>query len=136
VEGRTDSGLIIRTARELGSVISAVQVMVPELVKRVKGVQFREAAKMIEGVAGKVGVRQSWAPKSSTRDELNMLWKRAQAPHSDLHGRPLFDAPLRFIPDSQVMREDGNEMLAIVSGHNVDERNGVTLHRTHDWVWG
>jgi putative DNA primase/helicase len=101
-----------------------------ELVKRVKGVGFREAAKMIEGVAGKAGVRQSWAPKSSTRDELNMLWKRAKPiTPTTVVGRYLMHR-CGVIPDERVMRENGNEMLAIVSGHNTDDRNGVTLHRT------
>jgi putative DNA primase/helicase len=101
-----------------------------QLVQQFKRVRFKEAAKMIEGVAGKVGVRQSWAPKSSTRDELNMLWKRAQpiTPTSTV-GRYLMHR-CGFIPNSNVIRENGNEMLAIVSGHNADERNGVTLHRT------
>jgi putative DNA primase/helicase len=101
-----------------------------ELVKRVKGVEFREAAKMVEAVVGKVGARQSWAPKSASRDELNQIWKRAQPiiPASTV-GRYLMRR-CGMIPDAAVMRENGNEMLAIVSGYNTDERNGVTLHRT------
>jgi putative DNA primase/helicase len=101
-----------------------------ELVKRVKGVEYKEAARMIEGAAGKAGVRQSWAPKIATRDELNQLWKRAQpiTPNS-LVGRYLTHR-CGFIPNSNVLKENGNEMLAIVSGHNTDDRNGVTLHRT------
>jgi putative DNA primase/helicase len=101
-----------------------------ELVKRVKGVQFKEAAKMVEGVAGKAAVRQSWAPKSATRDELNMLWKRAQPiTPTSIVGRYLMHR-CGFIPNLIALRENGNEMLAIVSGHNTDDRNGVTLHRT------
>jgi putative DNA primase/helicase len=101
-----------------------------ELVKRIKGVEFKEAARMIEGAAGKAGVRQSWAPKSATRDELNMLWKRARSITStSVVGRYLMHR-CGSIPNSNVLRENGNEMLAIVSGHNTDERNGVTLHRT------
>jgi putative DNA primase/helicase len=101
-----------------------------ELVKRIKGVEYKEAARMIEGAAGKVGVRQSWAPKTATKDELNQLWKRAQpiAPTS-IVGRYLTHR-CGIIPDAKVMRENGNEMLAIVSGHNTDDRNGITLHRT------
>jgi putative DNA primase/helicase len=101
-----------------------------QLVQQFKRVRFKEAAKMIEGVAGKVGVRQSWAPKSSTRDELNMLWKRAQpiTPTSTV-GRYLMHR-CGVIPPPGVMRENGNEMLAVVSGHNTDDRNGITLHRT------
>jgi putative DNA primase/helicase len=101
-----------------------------ELVKRVKGVEYKEAAKMIEGVAGKAGVRQSWAPKTATRDELNQLWKRAKpiAPTS-IVGRYLMKR-CGIIPDANVVREHECEMLAIVSGHNTDERNGITLHRT------
>jgi putative DNA primase/helicase len=101
-----------------------------ELVKRIKGVEFKEAARMIEGAAGKAGVRQSWAPKSATREELNMLWKRAKPITStSVVGRYLMHR-CGSIPNSNVLRENGNEMLAIVSGHNTDERNGVTLHRT------
>jgi putative DNA primase/helicase len=101
-----------------------------ELVKRVKGVQFKEAAKMVEGVAGKAAVRQSWAPKSATRDELNMLWKRAQPiTPTSIVGRYLMHR-CGFIPNLIALRENGNEMLAIVSGHNTDDRNGITLHRT------
>jgi putative DNA primase/helicase len=101
-----------------------------ELVKRVKGVEYKEAARMIEGVAGKVGVRQSWAPKTATRYELNQLWKRATHIMPDsIVGRYLMHR-CGIIPHSGVMRENGNEMLAIVSGHNTDDRNGITLHRT------
>jgi putative DNA primase/helicase len=101
-----------------------------ELVKRVRGVEYREAARMIEGAAGKVGVRQSWAPKTASRDELNQLWKRAQPiTPTSVVGRYLMHR-CGFIPNSNVLRENGNEMLAIVSGHNTDDRNGVTLHRT------
>jgi putative DNA primase/helicase len=101
-----------------------------ELVKRVRGVEYREAARMIEGAAGKVGVRQSWAPKTASRDELNQLWKRAQPiTPTSVVGRYLMHR-CGFIPNSNVLRENGNEMLAIVSGHNVDDRNGITLHRT------
>jgi putative DNA primase/helicase len=104
-----------------------------ELVKRVKGVEYKEAAKMIEGVAGKVGVRQSWAPKTATRDELNQLWKRAQPiTPASVVGRYLMHrcGVIPFPGLAKVLRENGNEMLAIVSGHNVDDRNGITLHRT------
>jgi putative DNA primase/helicase len=104
-----------------------------ELVKRVKGVEYREAAKMVEAVAGKAGVRQSWAPKRATRYELNQLWKRAQpiTPNSVV-GRYLTQrcGVIPFPGLAKVLRENGNEMLAIVSGHNTDDRNGVTLHRT------
>jgi putative DNA primase/helicase len=101
-----------------------------ELVKRVKGVEYKEAARMIEGAAGKAGVRQSWAPKTATRDELNQLWKRATPiTPTSIVGRYLTHR-CGFIPNSNVLRENGNEMLAIVSGHNTDDRNGVTLHRT------
>jgi putative DNA primase/helicase len=99
-----------------------------ELVKRVKGVEFKEAAKMIEGVAGNAGVRQSWAPKTATRDELNQLWMRARPiTATSIVGRYLMHR-CGFIPDTRVLRENGNEMLAIVSGHS--DPNNVTLHRT------
>jgi putative DNA primase/helicase len=104
-----------------------------ELVKRIKGVEFKEAARMIEGVAGKVGARQSWAPKTATRDELNMLWKRAKSiTPTSVVGRYLTQrcGVIPFPGLAKVLRENGNEMLAIVSGHNVDDRNGITLHRT------
>jgi putative DNA primase/helicase len=99
-----------------------------ELVKRVKGVEFKEAARMIEGAAGKAGVRQSWAPKSATRDELNMLWMRARPiTPTSVVGRYLMHR-CGFVPNSNVLRESGNEMLAIVSGNR--DPNNVTLHRT------
>jgi putative DNA primase/helicase len=99
-----------------------------ELVKRVKGVGFKEAAAMIEGVAGKVGVRQSWAPKSATRHDLNQLWMRGRSiVPTSVVGRYLM-CRCGFIPNSRVLRENGNEMLAIVSGHS--DPNNVTLHRT------
>jgi putative DNA primase/helicase len=99
-----------------------------ELVKRVKGVEFKEAARMIEGAAGKAGVRQSWAPKSATRDDLNQLWMRAQPiMPTSVVGRYLMRR-CGFIPNSKVLRENGNEMLAIVSG--CSDPNNVTLHRT------
>jgi putative DNA primase/helicase len=99
-----------------------------ELVKRVKGVEFKEAAKMVEGVAGKAGVRQSWAPRTVTKNDLNQLWIRARpiVPTSVV-GRYLMHR-CGLIPDTRVLRENGNEMLAIVSGHS--DPNNVTLHRT------
>jgi putative DNA primase/helicase len=46
-----------------------------ELVKRINGVEYKEAAKMIEGVAGKVRSNQGkQEPKPINRAELNRHW--------------------------------------------------------------
>jgi putative DNA primase/helicase len=49
-----------------------------ELVKRVKGVQFREAAKMVEAVAGTVANRPSPAPNVVDMVKLNRVWNEAK----------------------------------------------------------
>jgi putative DNA primase/helicase len=49
-----------------------------ELVKRVKGVGFKEAAKMIEGVAGTVANRPSPTPNAVDMAKLNRVWNEAE----------------------------------------------------------
>jgi putative DNA primase/helicase len=49
-----------------------------ELVKRVKGVEFKEAAKMIEGVAGTVANRPNPLPNVVDMVKLNRVWNEAK----------------------------------------------------------
>jgi putative DNA primase/helicase len=50
-----------------------------ELVKRMAHVDFKVAAKMIEGIVGKVEkLPPPKQTKAATRDELNRMWKRAK----------------------------------------------------------
>jgi putative DNA primase/helicase len=50
-----------------------------ELVKRIKGVEYREAAKMIEGVAGNTEFRKpNSVKKEPDREKLNHIWDEAK----------------------------------------------------------
>jgi hypothetical protein len=47
-------------------------------VKRVKGVEFKEAAKMVEAVAGTVANRPSPLPNTVDMAKLNRVWDEAE----------------------------------------------------------
>jgi putative DNA primase/helicase len=102
-----------------------------ELVKRVKGVEFKEAAKMIEGVTGVAKFDPQPKPVAS-REKMNRMWGAA---------RPLirYDKVARYLERRCDIKEfpkvlrwaHPNIMLA-----KVTERGGpaVTLHQT--WIDG
>jgi putative DNA primase/helicase len=103
----------------------------PELIKRLNGVDFKDAAKLVEKFIGRIPKRPSPKPTPAvTRDELNRIWKRSQpiVPGSPagkyLAGRCGIDVfPMQ-------LREVSNgtpEMIAVVSDN---AGKPVTLHRT------
>jgi putative DNA primase/helicase len=104
----------------------------PELVKRMANVDFKGAAKMVEGIVGKV---EKLPPpnqtRAATRDELNRMWLRAKpirrgsAVAKYLLNRcsmtELYPLQLRQVSNGLP------EMIAMVSDN---AGNPVTLHRT------
>jgi putative DNA primase/helicase len=103
-----------------------------ELVKRMANVDFKGAARMVEGIVGKVEKLPPPKPtKAATRDELNRMWKRAKpVEQGSAVAKYLFiRCSLRSSYPLQV-RELSNgtpEMIAMVSD---DAGDPVTLHRT------
>jgi putative DNA primase/helicase len=103
----------------------------PELVKRLNGVDFKDAAKLVEKFIGRIPKRPP--PKlipPVTRDELNRIWKRSRpiVPGSPV-GKYLF-ARCGIIDYPIQLREVFNgtpEMIALVFDQ---AGNPVTLHRT------
>src|SRR6476469_8632600 len=103
-----------------------------ELVKRVKRVEFREAARMIEGTVGKVKYQNFNLRPEVDRGRLNQMWREA-APliRYDLIGGYLERrCGLRIFP-AELRWANPNIMLAKVSDGN---GKPVTLHRT--WIEG
>jgi putative DNA primase/helicase len=103
----------------------------PELVKRLNGVDFKDAANLVEKIVGKVPKRPPPKPTpAATREELNRIWKRSQpiVPGSSA-GKYLFArCGIGHFPIH--LREVSNgtpEMIAMVSDN---AGNPVTLHRT------
>jgi putative DNA primase/helicase len=103
-----------------------------EIVKRVKGVEFKEAAKMIEGVTGVAKFDPPEPKPQASKDELNRMWKEASplVRYDKVAGYLERRCGIKEFP-SCLRWADPNIMLA-----RVTERNGpaVTLHRT--WVDG
>jgi putative DNA primase/helicase len=104
----------------------------PELVKRMANVDFKGAAKMVEGIVGRVPKMLPPKPtKVATRDELNRMWKRAKpieqgsAVAKYLLGR----CSIRGCYPLQLRELDNGmpEMIAMVSDCLGEP---ITLHRT------
>jgi putative DNA primase/helicase len=100
-----------------------------ELVKRVKGVQFKEAAKMVEGCMGRAPVRPIPEKLATPRSELARIWDaagpiRAHSPVADYLARRC-DWTENY---SENLRESVNGMLAKVQTW---DGKGVNIHRTY-----
>jgi putative DNA primase/helicase len=108
-----------------------------ELVKRVKEVSFKEAAKMVEAVAGTVRQRTERSRIEVDRTELNRHWGIGRPIERDsvagryLHqrcGLTEFPSCLRtFETDGMAGCGQAAEIMALVSDQ---EGRPVTLHRT------
>jgi putative DNA primase/helicase len=100
-----------------------------ELVKRVRGVEFKEAAKMVESVAGTVRPIQGSVKKAPDKRHLNQLWDQSmRVTKSDPVGRylnkrcgiaSLYPMDLRYWGEST--------MLARVRD---GQGNPITIHQT------
>lgn len=122
-----------------------------ELVKKFRGVDFKEAARIIEqhiGAAPVIGsngqLRQTDAKK---REEMNALWKRSRAIDADdpagrylaaRTGITTYPACLRFAPDERYTEPGARAtwrpvMLAKVDPSDAAAAEGATaaLHRTY-----
>jgi putative DNA primase/helicase len=100
-----------------------------ELVKRVKGVQFKEAAKMVEGCVGNAPVRPILEKLATPRLELARIWDAAKpikrpSPVADYLAKRC-DWTENY---SENLRENGTLMLAKVQTW---DGKGVNIHRTH-----
>lgn len=103
-----------------------------ELVKRMANVDFKGAAKMIEGIVGNVPKRPAPKPTpAATSDELNRMWKRANPIDAgSAVAKYLFARCDLKNPYPYQLREISNgtpEMIAMVSD---GLGAGVTIHRT------
>jgi putative DNA primase/helicase len=103
-----------------------------ELVKRVKGVEFKEAAKMVEGIVGYVPKLAPPKPTpAATREDLNRMWRRAEPiEQGSAVAKYLLDRCSIRESYPVELRELANgipEMIAMVSD---GAGNPVTLHRT------
>jgi putative DNA primase/helicase len=103
-----------------------------ELVKRVKGVEYKEAARMVEGVVGTVGRRPERPERPETsRVELSRVWDAARRIKSGsavadyLEKRGISAAK---ISDNLRETTDGEVMLAKVQAL---DGTGVNIHRTY-----
>jgi putative DNA primase/helicase len=101
-----------------------------ELVKRVKGVQFKEAAKMIEGVVGNA-VKCAPQPRyGANKDELNRMWSEQsmRVTAADPVGRYLAKrCGIKSLYPHELRYWGEATMLARVTDA---EGKPVTLHRT------
>jgi putative DNA primase/helicase len=104
----------------------------PELVKLLNGVDFKDAAKLVEKIVGTVPKRPPYNPTpAATRDELNRIWKRSKpiaagsATGKYLTARCGLEEP--YPPQLREVSNGAPEMVAVVS-----DRYGkpATLHRT------
>lgn len=102
-----------------------------ELVKRLNGVDFKDAAKLVERFIGRIPKRPPPKPTpTATPDELNRIWKRSQPiTAGSPAGKYLFArCAIGHFPIQ--LREVSNgspEMIAMVSDGS---GKPVTLHRT------
>jgi putative DNA primase/helicase len=104
----------------------------PELVKRLNGVDFKDAAKLVEKFIGRIPKRPPPKPTPPvTRDELNRIWKRSKpVTAGSPAGKYLFARCALEEPYPPQLREVSNgspEMVAMVSDN---AGKPVTLHRT------
>jgi putative DNA primase/helicase len=103
----------------------------PELVKRLNGVDFKDAANLVEKFIGRIPKRPPPKPvPAATRDELNRIWKRSKhIVAGSPAGKYLFArCGIGHFPIH--LREVSNgtpEMIAMVSDN---AGNPVTIHRT------
>jgi putative DNA primase/helicase len=100
-----------------------------ELVKRGKGVEFKEAAKMVEGCIGNVPVRPILEKLATPRLELSRIWDaagpiKAHSPVADYLAKRC-DWTENY-PEN--LRESINGMLAKVQAW---DGKGVNIHRTY-----
>jgi putative DNA primase/helicase len=102
-----------------------------ELVKRIKGVEFKEAAKMIEGVVGTVSRRPERPEMEADKSELNRMWFEASAIGlCDPVGVYLRKRCGLKHPFPGALRRHGSIMIA--RAFNGDWDIPATLHRT--WI--
>lgn len=103
----------------------------PELVKRLNGVDFKDAAKLVEKFIGRIPKRPPPKPTAAvTRDELNRMWNRAQDIVSGSSAGKYLSRRCGLVTYPRQLREISNgtpEMIAMVSDI---AGNPVTLHRT------
>jgi putative DNA primase/helicase len=103
-----------------------------ELVKRVKGVEFREAAKMIEGVTGVAKFDPPKPRYGASKKDLFRLWNEAVPIRPETHAGYYFKARCGLFgnyPDSLRQISYGNFSTIIAK---VTDRDGagVSLHKT------
>lgn len=103
----------------------------PELVKRLNGVDFKDAAKLVEKFMGRIPKRPSPKPTHpATRDELNRIWKRSQPIVPGSPAGKYLITRCKIVVFPMQIREVSNgvpEMIALVSDNS---GKPVTLHRT------
>lgn len=103
----------------------------PELVKRLNGVDFKDAAKLVEKLIGRIPKRPPPKPIQATRDELNRMWNRAQpiVPGSAVGNYLLARCELLTVFPKQ-LRETSNGTPEMIAKVVDDGGAGVTIHRT------
>jgi putative DNA primase/helicase len=103
----------------------------PELVKRLNGVDFKDAANLVEKIVADVPKRPPPKPTpAATRDELNRIWKRSQAVAGTAVGKYLFarcGMAAEYPTQIRHVFNGVNEMIAMVTD---GDGKPVTLHRT------
>jgi putative DNA primase/helicase len=103
----------------------------PELVKRLNGVDFKDAANLVEKIVGDVPKRPPPKPTpAATREELNRIWKRSQPIVPGSSAGKYLITRCKIVAFPIQLREVFNgvpEMIAMVSDNS---GKPVTLHRT------
>lgn len=102
-----------------------------ELVKRVKKVEFREAAKMIEGVTGKAEVRPERPKMEADKSALNRMWFESSVIGlCDPVGVYLRKRCGLKYPFPGALRRNGSVLIA--KAWNCDWNVPATIHQT--WI--
>jgi putative DNA primase/helicase len=100
-----------------------------ELVKRVKGVQFREAAKMVEDCVGSAPVRPILEKLVTPRLELARMWDAAKPINESVEVARYLAKRCGWTENySENLRGKGSLMLAKVQTW---DGKGVNIHRTY-----
>jgi putative DNA primase/helicase len=102
-----------------------------ELVKRVKGVEFKEAAKMVEGVTG-VAKFDPPDRRQTSKEDLIRLWNEAVPIRPETHAGYYFKARCGLsgnYPDSLRQINYGN-FTTILAKITDSDGAGVSLHKT------
>jgi putative DNA primase/helicase len=100
-----------------------------ELVKRVKGVQFKEAAKMVEGCVGNAPVRPILEKLVTPRSELARMWDAAKPIKGPSPVAHYLAKRCDWTESySENLRESANVMLAKVQTW---DGKGINIHRTY-----